>query len=192
MRALKAAAPEQNIHIARSAAQIQTADRLVFPGQGAMPDCMQTLKSSNLLEPLLAALKTKPTLGVCIGEQLLFDSSAEGPTPALGIFPGKIKKFTGPGFINNRLKIPHMGWNQVQQSTNHALWQNIAQHSYFYFVHSYYAQPEDPTLTVGTSLYGDNFCCAVARDNIFAVQFHPEKSAAAGLQLYRNFTQWRP
>lgn len=192
MRALQAAAPEQKITIARSAKTIAAADRIVFPGQGAMPDCMHTLRSSGLMAAVLDAAKNKPLLGVCVGEQILFDNSEEGPCQAMGIFAGKIKKFTGPRFDDNTLKIPHMGWNFVKQTQNHPIWKNIAQGTPFYFVHSYYAQPVNEALTVGTSMYGTEFCAAVAADNIFAVQFHPEKSAAQGLQLYRNFTQWQP
>lgn len=191
-RALLAAAPDQDIRIARNAKQIAAADRIVFPGQGAMPDCMQTLKNNKLEEAVIDAAKNKPLLGICIGEQILFKDSTEGPCEALGVLNGHIKKFQGPEFSNHQLKIPHMGWNLVHQEQEHPLWQNIAQSTPFYFVHSYYAEPLDSNLTVGTSVYGKKFCCAVAQDNIFAVQFHPEKSAAAGLQLYRNFIQWQP
>ncbi|CAM5193459.1 Imidazole glycerol phosphate synthase subunit HisH OS=Castellaniella defragrans OX=75697 GN=hisH PE=3 SV=1 [Castellaniella defragrans] len=196
-RALQAAAPEQDIRLARTAADIAAADRIVFPGQGAMPDCMRTLQASGLREAVLAAARSKPLLGVCVGEQMLFEASDEGPTPGLALFAGHVRRFKGPAFEAPEadampLKIPHMGWNTVTQARDHTLWQGVAQNTPFYFVHSYYAVPEDPALVAGTSLYGQNFCCAIAAGNIFAVQFHPEKSAAPGLRIYRNFVHWQP
>ena len=196
-RALQAAAPDHDIRIARHADEIRAADRIVFPGQGAMPDCMRTLDTSGLREAVLQAAREKPLLGVCVGEQMLFESSDEGDTPGLGLFPGRVQRFQGPAFDHAaddgaRLKIPHMGWNAVTQTRAHPLWHAIDQDTPFYFVHSYYAAPADPALTAATSCHGDVFCCAVAADNIFAVQFHPEKSAAPGLQMYRNFTRWQP
>ncbi len=199
-RALRAAAPEADVRICRQPAEILSASRIVFPGQGAMPDCMRTLRESGLLEAVLQAARSKPLLGVCVGEQMLFSRSEEGDTPCLDIFPGTVKRFAGPAYAEpgvpdadgTRLKVPHMGWNRVKQVRSHPLWQDIADDTHFYFVHSYYAQPADPALTVGLSHYGLSFTCAVAQDNIFAVQFHPEKSAAAGLQLYRNFAHWHP
>ncbi len=196
-RALPAAAPDHDIRIARGADEIRAADRIVFPGQGAMPDCMQTLITSGLRDAVLQAAREKPLLGVCVGEQMLFDASDEGDTPGLGLFAGRVRRFQGPAFDHAtddgaRLKVPHMGWNAVTQTRAHPLWDGIAQDTSFYFVHSYYAEPADPALTAGTSLYGLPFCCAIADGNIFAVQFHPEKSAAPGLQMYRNFTRWQP
>ncbi|WP_323011941.1 imidazole glycerol phosphate synthase subunit HisH [Castellaniella sp.] len=195
-RALQAAAPQDTISIVRDAAGIQAADRIVFPGQGAMPDCMHTLDASGLRQAILQAAREKPLLGICVGEQMLFDASDEGDTPGLGLFAGQVRRFSGapfqPGPAAMRLKIPHMGWNTVTRTRPHSLWEGIAPDTPFYFVHSYYADPADTSLIAATSRYGHKFCCAVAADNIFAVQFHPEKSAAPGLQLYRNFTRWQP
>ncbi|HET8598212.1 MAG TPA: imidazole glycerol phosphate synthase subunit HisH [Castellaniella sp.] len=199
-RALQAAAPDHDIGIARSPAEILAADRVVFPGQGAMPDCMHTLETSGLRDAVLRAAREKPLLGVCVGEQMLFEGSDEGDTPGLGLFPGRVRRFQGPAFQRPaddespavRLKVPHMGWNAVSRTGPHPLWEGIGQDTPFYFVHSYYAEPADDALTAATSRYGHAFCCAVAADNIFAVQFHPEKSAAPGLQMYRNFTRWQP
>lgn len=196
-RALRTAAPDHDVRIARRAADIASADRIVFPGQGAMPDCMRTLDESGLREAVIDAARNKPLLGVCVGEQMLFEHSDEGDTPSLGLLPGNVRRFEGPAFEHAqgeamRLKIPHMGWNAVHQTRTHALWDGIPQDSHFYFVHSYYAVPAQGELIAGTSHYGAQFCCAIAADNIFAVQFHPEKSADHGLQLYRNFTRWNP
>ncbi|MBC7415851.1 MAG: imidazole glycerol phosphate synthase subunit HisH [Herminiimonas sp.] len=194
-QALRHVAPEADVQISGEVAAIENADRLVFPGQGAMPDCMRCLRDSGLQDALMKAAHTKPMLGVCVGEQLLFDWSEEGDTPGLGLLPGKVVRFRLDGQLQpdgTRFKVPQMGWNRVRQSLSHALWNGIADDSYFYFVHSYYAVPEQSTHTVGQSVYGAPFSCAVARDNIFATQFHPEKSAGAGLQLYKNFVHWNP
>ena len=197
-RALQHAAPEASVKLCQTAADIDDADRVVFPGQGAMADCVRTLDEAGLREAVLRALATKPLRGICVGEQMLFERSEEGNTESLGVFKGMVRKFSGPAFGVNeanspdRLKIPHMGWNPVQQVQPHALWAGIPDLTPFYFVHSYYAVPEDPRLTVGSSLYGSSFTCAIAQDNIFAVQFHPEKSADAGLRLCRNFVDWNP
>ena len=194
-QALRHVAPEAEVLISGQVADIRSADRLVFPGQGAMPDCMRCLRESGLQEALLEAARSKPMLGVCVGEQLLFDASEEGPTPALGLIPGQVVRFRLDGQLQadgSRFKVPQMGWNRVRQTRQHPLWQGIADDSYFYFVHSYYAQPADPAHITGETDYGTPFCSAVGRDNIFATQFHPEKSAAAGLQLYKNFVHWMP
>jgi len=199
-RALRAAAPEATVLIARQPHEIAQAARIVLPGQGAMPDCMRTLNISGLHEAVLRAAADKPMLGICVGEQMLFSHSDEGDTAGLDIFPGRVARFSGPGFAGYTalpdagapLKVPHMGWNQVHQTRAHPLWQGIPDRSFFYFVHSYYAIPAAPTLTIGESDYGLRFTCAVTQANIFAVQFHPEKSADAGLQLYRNFAHWNP
>ncbi|WP_019937575.1 imidazole glycerol phosphate synthase subunit HisH [Bordetella sp. FB-8] len=203
-RALAHAAPDADIRICNQPGQIAAADRVVFPGQGAMADCMRTLHESGLRESVLRAAREKPLLGVCVGEQMLFERSEEGDTPGLSVFAGTVRRFTGPQFAEpaagepaaddglERLKVPHMGWNRVRQTRPHALWEGIPDGTYFYFVHSYYAAPADPGLTVGMSDYGLAFTCAVAAANIFAVQFHPEKSAAHGLRLYRNFVDWNP
>ena len=200
-RALRHAAPHADIRICNQAADIAAADRVVFPGQGAMADCMRTLDQSGLRDAVVQAAASKPLLGVCVGEQMLFAHSQEGNTPCLNIFPGEVRRFEGPGFAGDanatgddseRLKVPHMGWNRVKQTRAHPIWDGIPDGAHFYFVHSYYAQPADPALTVGETHYGHAFTCAVAADNIFAVQFHPEKSAEHGLRLYRNFVDWNP
>ena len=194
-QALRAVAPDMDVKISGEVADLKQADRVVLPGQGAMPDCMASLRESGLQEALIEASKTKPLFGVCVGEQMLFDWSEEGDTPGLGLLPGKVIRFQLDGQLQedgSRFKVPQMGWNQVRQASAHPLWQDIADNSYFYFVHSYYAVPGNPAHTVGETVYGAPFCCAIARDNLFATQFHPEKSAAAGLQLYRNFVHWNP
>jgi glutamine amidotransferase len=191
-QALRRVAPEADVRISGEAADIRAADRVVLPGQGAMPDCMRSLRESGVQEAVLEAARSKPMFGVCVGEQMLFDWSEEGDTPCLGLLPGRVVRFALEGRTQedgSRFKVPQMGWNRVQQKTGHALWNGVADGAYFYFVHSFYAVPAD---TVGVTTYGSTFSCAVARDNIFATQFHPEKSAAAGLQLYRNFACWKP
>ena len=194
-QALRAVAPEANVVISGEVADIQSADRLVLPGQGAMPDCMSSLRDSGVQEAVLEAARSKPLFGVCVGEQMLFDLSEEGNTPGLGLLPGKVVRFALDGQVQadgSRFKVPQLGWNRVKQARSHALWQDIPNDAYFYFVHSYYAQPENSQHTVGLTDYGQPFACAVARDNIFATQFHPEKSAQTGLQLYKNFVHWNP
>ena len=194
-QALRAVAPEAEVLISGQVADIRSADRIVLPGQGAMRDCMQHLQESGLQQALLEAARNKPLLGVCVGEQMLFDWSEEGDTPGLGLLPGKIIKFRLDSQLQedgSRFKVPQMGWNRVRQTQPHALWQGIADQSYFYFVHSYYAVPALKIDIAGETDYGAAFCSAVARENIFATQFHPEKSAAAGLQLYKNFVSWKP
>lgn len=194
-QALRHVAPEADVRISSELADILSADRLVLPGQGAMPDCMRCLRESGLQEAVMEAARSKPLFGVCVGEQMLFDWSEEGDTPGLGLLPGKVVRFQLDGRVQedgSRFKVPQMGWNRVQQKLSHPLWNGIADNSYFYFVHSYYAMPVDPKHTAGETDYGAPFACAVARDNIFATQFHPEKSATAGLQLYKNFVHWNP
>jgi glutamine amidotransferase len=194
-QALRAVAPEANVIISGDPADIDSADRIVLPGQGAMRDCMRSLRESGMQEAVLRAFDTRPVMGVCVGEQMLFDRSEEADTPGLGLIPGKVVRFRLEDRLQedgSRFKVPQMGWNRVRQVRRHRLWDGIPDNSYFYFVHSYYAQPEDAAHTVGETDYGAPFCCAVARDNIFATQFHPEKSAAAGLRLYRNFVHWNP
>jgi glutamine amidotransferase len=194
-QALRAVAPEANVKISGEVADIEHADRIVLPGQGAMRDCMASLRASGVEEALLRAAKTRPMMGVCVGEQMLFDSSEEGDTPGLGLLPGKVVRFQLDGKLQpdgSRFKVPQMGWNRVRQSRAHPLWEGIDDDAYFYFVHSYYAQPADAGDAIGETDFGGAFCCAVARDNIVATQFHPEKSAEAGLRLYRNFVHWNP
>ena len=194
-QALMHVAPEAEVTVSAEADAIRAADRIVFPGQGAMPDCMQSLRNSGLLEALMEAVRNKPLFGVCVGEQMLFDSSEEGDARCLGLLPGKVVKFQLDGQIQpdgSRFKVPQMGWNQVRQRKPHPIWDGVADGSYFYFVHSYYAVPDQMDHALGETVYGLPFCCAAGRDNIFATQFHPEKSASAGLQLYKNFVHWNP
>ena len=176
-------------------AQVAAAARVVFPGQGAMPDCMRELEQRGLRPAVIAAARSKPFLGICIGDQMLFAHSEEGDAAGLGIFPGSVQRFPAArmhGADGSRLKVPHMGWNTVAQKKPHPLWAGIADHSRFYFVHSYCVQAPDSALCAGTTDYGLSFTSAVAQDNIFAVQFHPEKSARDGLQLLKNFVEWHP
>jgi glutamine amidotransferase len=194
-QALRAVAPEADVQISGEAGAIDRADRIVLPGQGAMRDCMRSLRESGVEEALLRASRAKPMMGVCVGEQMLFEMSEEGDTPGLGLLPGKVVRFRLEGRTQadgSRFKVPQMGWNRVNQVRPHPLWDGIPDGAYFYFVHSYHAQPAQASDTVGETEYGDSFCCAVARDNLFATQFHPEKSAATGLRLYRNFVHWNP
>lgn len=194
-QALRHVAPEADVLISGELVDIKSADRLVLPGQGAIPDCMRCLRESGLQEAVVESTKTKPLLGVCVGEQLLFDWSEEGDTPGIGLLPGKVVRFRLDGKLQedgSRFKVPQMGWNRVKQTLSHPLWEGIADDSYFYFVHSYHVVPDDAAHTAGVTDYGGAFTCAVAKDNIFATQFHPEKSATAGLQLYKNFVHWNP
>jgi imidazole glycerol-phosphate synthase subunit HisH len=195
-QALRAAAPEADILVSNRPEDIDAADRIVLPGQGAMRDCMRSLRESGAEEALLRAVKTRPVMGVCVGEQMLFDESEENEgTPGLGLLPGKVVRFQLDGKLapdGSRFKVPQMGWNRVRQTRAHPLWEGVEDGSYFYFVHSYYAVPEQSLDTIGEADYGGMYTCAVARDNLVATQFHPEKSAAAGLRLYRNFIHWNP
>ena len=193
-KALEHVAPKARVVVSGEPAVLRAADRVVFPGQGAMPDCMRHLDASGLREAVLEAARSKPLFGVCIGEQMLFDSSEEGGTVGLGVLPGRVLRLPADmrAADGARLKVPQMGWNRVAQDRPHPLWAGVPDGAYFYFVHSYYAVPADPGTSVGSTDYGLRFTCAVARDNIFATQFHPEKSAANGLALYRNFLTWNP
>jgi glutamine amidotransferase len=175
--------------------EVFAAERVVLPGQGAMPDCMRELRDSGLQEAVLHAAANKPLMGVCVGMQMLLSRSEEGPTDGLGLIAGDVLKFQLAGQIQpdgSRYKVPQMGWNQVLQARPHAIWAGVPDAAYFYFVHSFYARPSDPRHSVGETEYGTRFTCALARDNIFATQFHPEKSAEHGLALYRNFLHWNP
>lgn len=192
--ALSTVAPEASIVVTGDPDVVAQAGRVVFPGQGAMPDCMRELDARNLRKAVLDAAHNKPFLGICIGLQMLFERSSEGDVPCLGVLPGQVVRFDHElhDAQGNRLKVPHMGWNQVHHSVEHLMWQGIAQDERFYFVHSYYVQPADATLMQAESNYPQPFVCAVARKNLFAVQFHPEKSHTAGLQLLKNFVSWNP
>ena len=175
--------------------EVHAAERVVLPGQGALPDCMRELQQSGLQEAVLDAAARKPLMGVCIGMQMLLTRSEEGPADGLGLIPGEVIRFQLQGRLQpdgSRFKVPQMGWNQVVQARAHPLWAGVPDSAYFYFVHSFYARPSDPRHSVGETDYGTRFTCALARDNIFATQFHPEKSAEHGLALYRNFLHWKP
>lgn len=194
-QALQHAAPHAHVALVTTPEAIVAAERIVLPGQGAMPDCMRSLRESGLFEAVIEASRNKPMLGVCVGEQMLFEHSDEGNTPGLGLLPGKVVRFALEGRVQedgSRYKVPQMGWNQVRQTRPHPLWAGIPDGAYFYFVHSYHVAPSDPAHTVGETVYGDPFTSAVAAGNVFATQFHPEKSAEHGLRLYRNFVDWRP
>ncbi|QNK75505.1 imidazole glycerol phosphate synthase subunit HisH [Variovorax sp. PAMC28562] len=174
---------------------VRKATRVVLPGQGAMPDCMRELRDSGLQASVLEAAASKPLFGVCVGMQMLLSHSHEGPTDGLGLIPGDVVKFDLAGRMQpdgSRYKVPQMGWNQVRQAQPHPIWAGVPDGSYFYFVHSFYAKPTNAKHSVGEADYGAPFTAAIARDNIFATQFHPEKSADYGLQLYRNFLHWNP
>jgi len=186
-KALERVAPGAEVRVTADPERISSADRVVVPGQGAMPDCMRQLGESGAREAVIAAARDKPWLGLCIGLQMLFERGEEGDTPGLGLLPGRVPRLSVQG-----LKVPHMGWNEVIQARSHPLWEGIPDRSRFYFVHSYYPAPRDAAVTAATCVYGAPFTCAIARDNIFAVQFHPEKSQSAGLQLLSNFVRWRP
>ena len=173
---------------------VMAADRVVLPGQGGIRDCMRELRESGLQDAVLHAAANKPLLGVCVGMQMLLEHSEEQDTAGLALIPGQVRRFRLEGRLQpdgSRYKVPQMGWNRVHQK-RHALWQGVPDGSWFYFVHSYYAAPSDPRHSVGETDYGARFTCALARDNIFATQFHPEKSADQGLALYRNFLHWTP
>ena len=192
-KALAHVAPDADVAITSDPEAIRAADRVVFPGQGAMPDCMRALRESGLGEAVEAAARSKPFLGLCIGQQMLFERSAEGDTPGLAMLMGRVVGFAlTPERRAAGMKIPHMGWNEVWRARPHALWDGIADGSRFYFVHSFYCEPAQDSLTAATTRYPDAFTSAIARDNIFATQFHPEKSSGAGLKLLSNFATWNP
>lgn len=194
-KALEHVAPAASVVVSSDPAVVGKAGRVVFPGQGAMPDCMRELDARGLRAAVLKAAASKPFLGICIGLQMLFETSEEGNVTGLGILPGRVLRFPHAAMADasgQKLKVPHMGWNQVHQTMPHPLWNGIADDARFYFVHSYYVEATNPELVAATSLYPFPFTCAVAKDNIFAVQFHPEKSHDAGLQLLRNFVAWQP
>ena len=191
-KAIEHVASGDRVVVTSDPAEVAKADRVVVPGQGAMPDCMAQLAACGLREAVITAAATKPFLGICIGQQMLFEHSEEGDIAGLGILPGRVRHFPAAETVAKGLKVPHMGWNEVAQAEAHPLWQGIPDSARFYFVHSYYIEPADPSAIAGSTVYGIPFTSAVARDNIFAVQFHPEKSAQAGLQLLGNFMRWQP
>jgi len=199
-KALEHVAPSKTVLVTDRPEDIRRAERVVFPGQGAMPDCIREMDARGLREVVVDAAKNKPFLGICIGLQMLFDQSEEGNAKGLGLFKGNVKRFSSAKMVDingNKLKVPHMGWNQVYQTINyqlhlHPLWKGIDDGARFYYVHSYYVDPTDENLTSGFSEYPDRFTSAIASNNLFAVQFHPEKSAGAGLQMLSNFVSWQP
>jgi glutamine amidotransferase len=187
-KALERVAPKVTVKLTSSADEIARADRVVFPGQGAIAGCMAALAQDGLREVVVAAMRSKPFLGICLGLQALYERSEEGGgTACLQLLPGSVKRFLPK---DATYKVPHMGWNQVHQERAHPLWNGIEQDARFYFVHSYYADSAEPKDAVGVTEYGQRFTSAAARDNIFAVQFHPEKSQRAGLRLLENFVSW--
>jgi len=194
-KALEHVAPGIEVIVTADPDAIRAAKRVVVPGQGAMPDCMRQLAASGARDAVIRATREKPFLGICVGMQMLFDRGEEGDTPGLGLLPGQVPRFPRDKMRaedGTPLKVPHMGWNEVRQEREHPIWQGIASGARFYFVHSYFPAPGNASLIAATCVYGIPFTCAVARDNIFAVQFHPEKSQSAGLQLLRNFVHWQP
>jgi glutamine amidotransferase len=193
-QAVRKVAPGANIIVTGEPEVIASAARVIFPGQGAAPDCLREIRSRHLDRVIAGVVKEgKPFLGICMGLQVLFEHSEEGDTPCLGMFSGKVARFAHglKDAQGNKLKVPHMGWNQVHHG-DHVMWDGIAQDARFYFVHSYHVQPRDAAIVQATSDYPQPFVCAVAHNNLFAVQFHPEKSAAAGLRLLQNFVNWNP
>ena len=194
-KALEHVAPQCTVTVTGDPELVRRADRVVFPGQGAMRDCMREMDALGLREAIVAAAREKPFLGICIGLQMLFDHSEESDTPGLGLLPGKVRRFPSAKMVDAqgaKLKVPHMGWNEVHQCGAHALWAGIPDGTRFYFVHSYFAEPAQPESIAGYSRYPFPFTCAVASANVFAVQFHPEKSHDAGLRLLANFAVWEP
>jgi len=194
-KALEHVAPDLSIIVTSDPRVVNRAKRVVVPGQGAMPNCMHELNRRGLHDAIIEAAQNKPFLGICIGLQMLFETSEEGHVNGLNILPGRVVHFPTQTMIKSdgqKFKVPHMGWNQVFHTLDHPLLKNIDKDARFYFVHSYYVETSDATIIAAQSNYSFPFTCAVAKDNIFAVQFHPEKSHLAGLTLLRNFSEWAP
>jgi glutamine amidotransferase len=191
---LKQAAPDLEIRVTSDPEVVTRAARVVFPGQGAMPDCMRELDAHGLRNAVLMAAHSKPFLGICIGLQMLFGASEEGDVACLGVLAGRVRRFSSSmvDAAGTRVKVPHMGWNRVRQVAAHPLWRGVPDETRFYFVHSYYVDECAPEVIAGSTDYPHPFTCAIARDNVFAVQFHPEKSGADGLTLLKNFVRWQP
>jgi len=194
-KALEHVAPGSKVELVTNGQALAKADKVVFPGQGAIRACVDALDQNELRDSLLESIRTKPFLGICLGLQALYESSEEGGgTDALNVIPGHVRRFPADRMIDSktgiRLKVPHMGWSPVEQQKAHPLWHDIADHSRFYFVHSYFADTAEDDWITGTTEYGVRFTSAAGRENIFAVQFHPEKSQHAGLKLLENFVNW--
>jgi glutamine amidotransferase len=192
-KAFEHVAPDAEVAVTSDPARIAAAGRVVFPGVGAMADCIRELQARGLTEVVTATARNKPFLGICLGMQALFDHSEEGDCAGLGILPGSVRLFPAEAMhdaAGNKLKVPHIGWNEVHHAQPHPLWDGVADNERFYFVHSYYCDPAEVDVVAGVARYPFEFACAVARDNLFAVQFHPEKSAAVGLRLLANFVTW--
>jgi glutamine amidotransferase len=192
-KALLHVAPSARVVVTADPAEVAAAARVVLPGQSAMPDCMRALEASGLEQAVRDAIATRPFLGICLGLQMLFETSEEGPSRGLSALPGRVVRFRDEAMHladGKRLKIPHMGWSPVHQVRAHPLWRGIADGERFYFAHSYYPVPDDRTTIAATVEYPAAFTCAIAQANIFAVQFHPEKSQRAGLTLLENFVSW--
>ena len=194
-KALEHVAPHLKVAVTADPDIVAQAERVVFPGQGAMPDCMREMDARGLRQTVIDCARSKPFLGICIGLQMLFTSSDEGGVEGLGLLAGRVRRFAQDAMVDangKKLKVPHMGWNEVYQTLSHPLWEGIPSGARFYFVHSYFPEPDDRAIVAGYSVYPASFACAVAARNMFAVQFHPEKSQSAGLRLLSNFVAWRP
>ncbi len=194
-KAIEHVAPQHRVCVTSDPAVVERAGRVVFPGQGAMRDCMREMDARGLRSAVLDAAREKPFLGICIGLQMLFEHSEEGDTPGLALLPGTVRRFPAAEMVGaqgEKLKVPHMGWNEVHQSMPHPLWEGIPDATRFYFVHSFFAEPAQSDMVAAYTLYPFPFTCAVASGNVFAVQFHPEKSHDAGLRLLANFATWEP
>lgn len=192
-KAIESVAPEHEVCVTSDVELIESADRIVCPGQGAAADCMSALDNAKLVNPIKNIVGTRPFMGICMGLQVLLTASEENDgVPCIDVIPGNVKRFSHPLIDDNgeRLKVPHMGWSPVSQVKSHGMWNGIKENSRFYFAHSYYCAPDDNASVVGQCHYGHEFAVAVALPNVFACQFHPEKSAADGLQLLRNFVNW--
>ena len=192
MLAFNRACPDVDVRIASERKTLRDASRVVFPGQGSMKDCIERLNSLDMVDELRRCLMTKPFLGICLGKQILFDYSEEGGSQGLGFFSGKVMRFKR----KNAVKIPHMGWNTVRINRNHPVFRGIlnskVEKAYFYFVHSFFSKPDDNRLVLGKTTHGEVFTSVISRENIFATQFHPEKSSENGIMLLKNFAGWNP
>jgi imidazole glycerol-phosphate synthase subunit HisH len=194
-KAIQHVAPDATVSVTSDPDVVRRAGRVVFPGQGAMRDCMREMDALGLRAAIVEAARAKPFFGICIGLQMLFEHSEEGDTPGLALLRGRVRRFPPNEMVDaqgRKLKVPHMGWNEVHQAAAHPMWQGIEDAARFYFVHSYFVEPAHSELVAGYSLYPFPFACAVASGNVFAIQFHPEKSHTAGLRLLANFVQWQP